>query len=152
MQFPDGQGLVDLGACTLSFTGVMADPAANSGKRVFLLEEFQGFVIPAVAHQSDKALYADMGRTGGLAGGGSPFADAECAWNSLWVLLENGFSKIEFFVVLVGAGDGADLRALAAAGAFGEVYIAGRLVNFGGKVSRLALDAQKLSVREEFNV
>jgi hypothetical protein len=40
MQLPDGQRGVDIGACTLSFTGVMADPAADPGERVFLFEKF----------------------------------------------------------------------------------------------------------------
>jgi hypothetical protein len=58
--------------------------------------------MPAVIHQSDKSLDADVGRTSGLARGGSSFAYSECSWNSLWILLVYCFTKIEFFVVFVG--------------------------------------------------
>jgi hypothetical protein len=88
-----------------------------------------------------------MGRTGGFARGGSSFADSESSGNSLWILFENCFSKVEFFVVLVGGRNRTDLSALAAASAFCKVNISGFLVDFCGKTSRLAFDAQKLSVR-----
>jgi hypothetical protein len=39
MQLPDSQGAIDLGACTFPFTGMMADPAADPGKRMLLFEE-----------------------------------------------------------------------------------------------------------------
>jgi hypothetical protein len=87
-----------------------------------------------------------MGRTGGLAGGGTLFGYTKCSGDSLWILFENCLAKIEFFVVLVGTGNRTDLRALAAARAFGKVYISGLLVNFSGKVSGLAFETQKLSV------
>ena len=69
------------------------------------------------------------------------------SYKDVMILLENCFTKIEFFVVLVGAGNRTDLGALAAARAFRKVDIPGCLVNFCGKVSRLAFDAQKLGVR-----
>jgi hypothetical protein len=119
---------------------------------VLIFEELQGLVVPAVAHQSDKALDADMGRTGGLAGGGSLFGYAERAGYSLWILLENCLTEIEQFVVFVGAGNRADLGALAAARAFCLVYKSGCLMNFCGKVSGLAFEAQKLGVREKLNI
>jgi hypothetical protein len=97
--------------------------------------------VPAVIDQSDKALDADVGRTGGLAWGGSSFAYSECSWNSLWILFENCFTKIEFFVVFVGGRNRTDLCTLAAARAFGKVYISGLLVNFCSKTSRLAFEA-----------
>jgi hypothetical protein len=93
-----------------------------------------------------------MGRTGGLAGGGSLFGYPEAAGNRLRILFENRLAKIEFFVVLVGVGNRTDLGALAAARAFCQVYISGRLMYFCGKTSRLAFDAQKLGVREKLNI
>jgi hypothetical protein len=114
---------------------------------VLLLEELQGFVVSAVAYQRDKTLDADVGGAGGLAGGGSHFGNTECAWNSLWILFEYCFTKIKFFVVFVGVGNRTDLRALTAARAFGKVYIPGLLVNFCGKTSGFAFEAQKLGVR-----
>lgn len=147
MQLADGQGLVDLGAGTLALAGMMTDPAADARERMLLLEELQGLVVPAVAHQRDKALDADMGRTSGLAGSGTLFAYPESSGNSLRILFENCLAEVEFFVVLVGTGDRADLRALAAARAFRQVHKAGCLMNFCGKVSGLAFEAQKLGVR-----
>lgn len=87
-----------------------------------------------------------MGRTGGLARGGSSFADSESSGNSLWILFENCFTKIELFVVFVGGGNRTDLGTFAAAGAFRKVYIPGFLMNFCSKTSRLTFDAQKFSV------
>jgi glycerol uptake facilitator-like aquaporin len=39
MQLPDGQRVVDIGTCTLPFTGVVTNPAADSGERMLLFEE-----------------------------------------------------------------------------------------------------------------
>jgi hypothetical protein len=88
-----------------------------------------------------------MGRTSSLAGGGSLFGYTECAGDSLRILFKNCLAEIEFFVVLVGAGNRTDLGALTAARAFCKVYITGCLMNFCGKVSGLAFEAQKLGVR-----
>jgi hypothetical protein len=40
MQLPDGKRGIDIGACTLSFTGMMTDSSADPGERVFLFEKF----------------------------------------------------------------------------------------------------------------
>jgi hypothetical protein len=93
-----------------------------------------------------------MGRTGGLAGGGPFFGYAECPRDSLRILFENCLAEIEQFVVLVGAGNRADLGALAAARAFCQVYKSGCLMNFCGKVSGLAFETKKLGVREKLNI
>ena len=147
MQLTDSQGLVDLGACTFAFTGVVANPATDSGERVLLLEKLQRFFVPAIVDQGNKTLNADMGRTGCLTGGSSLFVYAKASGNSLRILFEDCFSKIEFFVVLIRAGDRADLFALATARALCQIYIPRCLVNICGKVSRLTFDAQKLGVR-----
>ena len=101
VQFPDGKRGIDLGTCTLAFTGVMTYPSADTGERMFLFEELQGLFVSAVIYQSDKALDAYVGWTGGLAWGSSPLAYSECSGNSLWVLFEYCFTKIELFVVIV---------------------------------------------------
>ena len=72
--------------------------------------------------------------------------------DSLRILFENCLAGIEQFVVFVGTGNRADLRALAAARAFCQVYISGVLMNFCGKVSGLAFETQKLGVREKLNI
>jgi hypothetical protein len=108
--------------------------------------------MPAVIDQSNKSLDADVGRTGGLAWGGSSFAYSECSGNSLWILFENCFTKIELFVVFVGGRNRTDLCALTTARAFAKVYISGLLVNFCSKTSRLAFDAQKLGVCKNLNI
>jgi len=97
--------------------------------------------MPAVIYQSNKALDADVGRTGGLTWGGSPFAYSECSGNSLWILFEYCFTKIEFFVEIVRGRNRTDLLAFAAACAFGKIYISGLLMNFCSKTSRLAFKA-----------
>jgi hypothetical protein len=130
----------------------MTDPAADPGERVLLLEELQGLVIATVTHQGDKALDADMGRTGGLARGGPPFGYAEGPGDSLWILLENRFTEIKQFVVFVGTGNRTDLGALAAARAFGHVHISGFLVNSGGEIAGLAFETQKFGIREKLNI
>ena len=118
MQFPDGQLLVNVFAGTLTLAGMMADAAADTGEGVFLFEEFEGLVIPAILDQGDITLDADMGRTGGLAGRGSALADTETAGDSLWILFKNSPSKVNTFIVFVGKGNRTDLRAFAAACAF----------------------------------
>lgn len=97
--------------------------------------------MPAVIYQSNKALDADVGRTGGLTRRGSSFAYSECSGNSLWILFKYCFTKIELFVVFVKGRNWTDLLAFAAAGAFGKVYISGLLMNFCSKTSRLAFEA-----------
>jgi hypothetical protein len=93
-----------------------------------------------------------MGRAGGLAGGCSLFGYAERPWYSLWILFENCLAGIEQFVVLVGAGNRTDFCALAAACAFCHVYKSGCLMNFCGKISGLAFEAQKFGVCEKLNI
>jgi nicotinamidase-related amidase len=88
-----------------------------------------------------------MGRTGGFAGGGPLFGYAEGPGDSLRILFEYRLAEIKQFVVFVGTGNRTDLRALAAARAFGHVHISGCLVNFCGKISGLAIDAQQLGIR-----
>ena len=74
--------------------------------------------MSAIVDQGNKTLDTDMGRTSGFTGGGSVFINTVGARDCLWILLEDCFSKIESFVVLVWEGDGTDFFALATARAF----------------------------------
>jgi hypothetical protein len=125
VKFTNIQRLVNLSASTLAFTWMMTDPTTYSRKRVLLFKEFQSLLIPAVIDQGDKTLDTDMGGTRCFTGCCSFFVYAECTGNSLRVLFVDGFAKIEFFVVLVWAGDRTNLCALAAACAFCLIYISG---------------------------
>jgi hypothetical protein len=97
---------------------MMTDPAANSRKRMLFFEKLQSLFVPAVIDQGNKTLDADMGRTGGLTGGGSVFVNAEGAGDCLRIHFIDCFTKIESFVVLVREGDRTDLFTLATARAF----------------------------------
>lgn len=152
MQFPDGQRLVDLGTGALSFAGVMADSAADAGKRVILLEQFQRLVISAVIDQCHETLDADMGRTGCLAGSGATFGYSESTGDSLRILFEDRLAIVKALIVFVRTGNRADLGALAATRALALVYITGGLMNLCGEIARLAFDTQYLGVRQELNI
>ena len=114
----------------------MAYPAADAGKGVVLLKQFQGFPVFTFIDQGNVTLNADMGRAGSLAGSGAEFADAEGPWNRLRVLLEDRFAFGQAFVILIGQGDGTNRGALTATGAFCQVDEAGLLVDSCGEVSR----------------
>jgi hypothetical protein len=94
---------------------MMTDPTTDSRKRMLFLEKLQRLVIPAIVNQGNKTLDTDMGRTGGLTGGGPFFVYTEGAGDCLWIQFVDCFTKIESFVELVREGDRADLFALATA-------------------------------------
>jgi len=50
MQLPDGKGMIDLGPGALSLTGMMADPATDSWKRMLFLKQLERFVVPAIIY------------------------------------------------------------------------------------------------------
>jgi hypothetical protein len=85
---------------------------------MILLEEFQSLPVFADIDQGDEPLNADMGRTHGLAGRRTPFADGKCTGNRLGILLESGLSHDKGLVVFVRNTDGADFGTFAAACAF----------------------------------
>ena len=146
MQFPYRERLVDLGSGTFALTGMVANPAADAREGVFFFEELEGFIWPPVMDQGYESLDAHMGRAGGFTGGCPLFVNTKSSWNGLGVLLVDGFTKIESFVVLIGAGDRADLCTLSTAGAFVQVHISRCLVNFCSEVSGLSFNSQKLGV------
>jgi hypothetical protein len=80
-----------------------------------------------------------MGRAGSLAGGGSALGDGIGAGNSLGVFFVRGFPLGKLLVVFIIDFDGADLGALAAAGAFGNINIAGFLADAGFKIAGISV-------------
>jgi hypothetical protein len=146
VQFPDGQGLVQIIAGTDLFTGMMAYPAANAGEGVVLFEQFQGFLVFALIDQGDITLNTDMGRAGGLAGGCAALADTESAGYRLGILLEYRLAIGQAFVVFVGQGDGADLGTFSTACAFCQIYKAGLLQDACAEISGSAFKIQEFRV------
>ena len=118
MQLPDGKRLINVFAGTFSLAGMMADATADAGEGMFLFEELESLVIPAVIDQRDIALDADMRRTGGLAGRRASLVDAVGTGNCLGILFKSGSTEVKLFVVFVREGNGADLCALTTACAF----------------------------------
>jgi len=119
---------------------------------MFLLEEFQGLLVPAVPDQGDIALDADMGRAGGLARRRASLADAECSGDGLGVLLENRPTQAYVFIVFVGKGNGTDLGAFSAARAFKRIDIPRIFVDFCGEIPRLAFETEYFSICQKLNV
>jgi hypothetical protein len=131
---------------------MVANPAADAGEGMILLEKLQRLGVFAFVDQGNVALDADMGGTGAFAGGGAPLGDGVAARDCLGIALENGFAPGESFVVLVGNFDGAHLGALAAAGALGKIHIAGRLADFGGKITGFALQFNQLCIGVQIDI
>ena len=140
MQFTDGQRLIHIvaGACT--FTGMVADPAADSRERMVLPEELQGLFIAAVVDQGDVPLDAHMGRTGGLAGGRSELVDGVCTGHTLGIEFKCRPALAKAFVEQVGCFNGAGLGTLAAGGALVHIYIPRILAQLDREISHLSRD------------
>ena len=152
VEFPDGQGVVVIAPGADAFAGMVADPAADARKRVVLLEEFDGFRVFALVDQGDISLDADMGRAGGLARGGAPFADGKGPGDGLGVFFIDGFSDGKAPVLLVRDFNGTDFGAFAAAGAFGKIYKPGFLADFGLEMARFAVQGENFRSGFELNV
>jgi hypothetical protein len=67
-------------------------------------------------------------------------------------LLECGFFTGKTFVVFIGKGDGTDLGALPAAGAFGYVDVARPLADLGLETPLFPLEFQKIAICQKLNV
>jgi hypothetical protein len=93
-----------------------------------------------------------MRRAGYLARGRAALANTEGPGDRLRILLENGLAFGQALVVFIGQGDGADLDALAATGAFLQIDETGLLVDGSGKVSRVPFEIQKFSIGEQFDI
>ncbi len=132
VQILNGQRLVHLVSGTGSFTGVMAHPAADTGKGMILLEQFQGLQIFSCLDQGDESLDANMRRTGYLAGSRTSFFYGKSARNGLGVLFEGSSFLYKVFIIVVGQGYRTDLCAFTTAGAFIDVDVPGRLTDVCG--------------------
>ena len=136
----------EMPALDLALMDSPTDTAADAGKRMVLLEEFQSLPVFARIDQGDETLNADMGRARSLAGRRAAFADGECAGNGLGILLESRLSRGKGLVVFIRNADGANLGAFAAAGAFGKINISGLLPDPGRKTAGISAEIQKLGL------
>jgi len=134
------------------FTRVMADPATDTGERVLLFKEFQGFPVFALVDKGDVALDTHMGRAAGFTGCGAAFVDSIGTRDGLGIFFESRLAFREPFIIFVGACNGAYLGTLVAAGAFVRVDEAGFLVNFCRKITGLSIQFHQFRVGEQFDV
>ena len=139
VQVHDSQRLVHFGAGAGALARVMANTAADPGKRVFLFEKGHGLSVLALVHKRNPALYAHMGGTRGPAGRGPPLFHGEPAGDGLRVFLVDRLSRGQALVVLVGNFHGTDFGAFPAAGAFRKVHKTGTALHGGGKPSGLSV-------------
>jgi hypothetical protein len=128
------------------FAGMMADPAANTGKGVIFFKKRQRFAVFALINQGDIALDADMGRASCLARRRAALADPKSPGDRLGVLFINCFAIGQALVILIGQGNGTYFNALATAGAFCQVYETRLLVDGSREVPRKALKIQQFGI------
>ena len=91
VQFPDGQGLIQIVSRTYLFTRMMAYAAADPGEGMVLFEKFERFPVFSRVDECDIPLNAHMGRARRLTGGGAPLVDGIRAGYCLGILLVDGF-------------------------------------------------------------
>ena len=140
LQVHDVDRLVHLSPLAGLLAGVVADPAADDGKGIVPLDELQGFLELSRRDQGHVPLDADVGGAGRLAGGGPQLVDRETGGNGLGKVAVHGLAGIERFVEVGGNGDGADIRAVPAPGALGQVDEPGGLGQADPEPARLTLD------------
>jgi hypothetical protein len=121
---------------------MVAHTAADTGKRMILLEQLKGFTIFSLGCQGNETLYTDVCGTGAPARGNTPFAYAESTGNCLGIALVSGFSVRKAFVILTLMGDGTNRSAFTAARTFGNIDITRILENFCPEISRFAFKLQ----------
>jgi len=138
----NGERIIHVITGTDALTGVVADPSANAGKGMVLLEKLQGLPVLTVVDQGNVALDADVGGTGGATRGRALLGNGVRARDGLGVLLEGRFAIRQAFVVFIRNIDGADLGAFTAARAFIQVYETRLLFDAGGKVSVFPFKSQ----------
>jgi|GEM_PF-3498471 len=138
----NGEGIIHVIPGTDAFTGVVADPAADTGKGVVLLEQLQGLPVLTGVDQGNVALYADVGGTGGPTRGRALLGNGVCSRDGLGVLLERRFAIRQAFVVFIRNIDGTDLGTFTTAGAFIQVYKSRLLFDAGGKISVFPFKSQ----------
>ena len=152
VQLTDGKGLVHVVTGTDLLAGMVADPAADTGKRMLLLEEFKGFPVLSLVDKGDIALNTHMCGAGGFAWCGAALVDSKGAGNGLGIFFESRLAFREPFVIFVGACNGTYLGTLAAAGALVRVDKAGFLVHFCREITGFSLQLHQFRVGEQFDV
>jgi len=100
----------------------------------------------------DIALDVQSGRACQAAGGFILLFNGKGAGDGLGVLFEGGFADGQAPVEFVGKFDGADLGAIAAAGAFGKVDEPRVLLDGGGKATFFSLEINKFRIGDQFDV
>ncbi len=152
LQVHDVDRFIHLSPLAGRLAGVVADPAADDGKGVVFLDELQGFLEFSRRDQGDVPLDADVGGTGRLAGGGPQLVDRETGGNGLGKVAVDGLAGIEPFVEVGGDGDGADVGAVPASGALGQIDVPGGLRHPDPEAARLALHGLHRPPRHDLHI
>ena len=111
-------------ASTGVFTTRIADPSADRGKGIVLLNGTVGFVKPASRDQTDVTLGPLAGGAGIAAGCHPALVDSVAVRRRLGVELKGGTALAEAFVEGIADRHWADFGTFAAAVAALEVYVA----------------------------
>ena len=146
VQLPDCQGLIHVVAGTDFFAGMMAYPAANTGKWVIFFKKRQCFRVFALINQGNIALDAYMGRASCFARRRAALADPKSSGDRLGILFVNCFAIGQTLIILIGKGNGTYIDALATAGAFFQVYKPRLLVDGRREIPRNALKIQQFGI------
>ena len=151
-QQPDGDGLVGSAARADRFARMRADPAANGGKRVALADQIHRLEIFLLLDELDVALNVDPGRALHLARRVTLLENAEDVRRRLRVKFGNALAGAETTVEFIRHVHGADLRALAATGAFVLVHIPREPFHLRFEMTRRALQVRQLRQRQDFDI
>jgi hypothetical protein len=131
---------------------VRADPAQHPGQGQILHDNLQSFFVFTLLDHLHVALDIQASGTGQAARSLIRLLNGKSTGDRLGVLLERGFFAGKPFVVFIGKGNGTDLGALPAAGAFGYVYVARTLTDLGLETPLFPLEFQKIAVRQKLYV
>ena len=131
---------------------MVADAPADAGKRIVFFDHAQRIVIASLADERNVTLRALAGGAGVAAGSDAFLFNRIGVGNGLRVKLEGGALLNHPLVKTARDDDGTDLRALAAAGAFGNVNVARFVSQRGGEIARLAFHLDDLRIGADFDV
>ncbi len=148
----DGQRLVDVATGAVGLAEVRADAAADGREGVRLAGDGVGLGVAAVGDEGQVSLRAGVHRAGPLAGAVPLLGHEVGAGDRLRVELVDRLALAEALVVVIGHGDGADGRALAAARALVGVHETRVTIDPGAEVARLALEADQLRGGDHLDV
>ena len=121
-------------------------------ERKLFHDDFQGLLILSLFDHLDIALDVQSGRARQAAGGVILLFNGIGAGDGLGILFIGGPAGGQTPVEFVGKFDGADLGAIATAGAFGKVDKTGVLLDGSGKATLFALEVNQFRIGDQFNV